>query len=312
MERDRYTIQKEYGQERINHYVERFREGLLSELRGYKQWVTFRTEYDQKGKPTKPPRTPRTQRYADPSDPSTWDTLREAVNALRSGEMQGIGFVFTDIDPFTALDLDLCVGNNRSVNYTEQQYVNYFNSYTEISPSGHGLHILIKGKLPGQNRKIDNLDIFSRGHYMTLTLNHLSHTPSSIEPRQELLDSILGGSKPKEDIIYQPLPKTNLDLPKTNLDVDDVKESVYYEYLTNPLLQRLMDGHWQGRYPSQSEADMALVGILLTLTNNNAEVTRELFMESKLVRSKTFRKWGDSTYLDKMISQELSHMKQQK
>jgi putative DNA primase/helicase len=84
-------------------------ENIPDELKAYPQWVTFRFgPRKANGKLDKIPFSPRPGSAASVSNSSTWATFDEAVNAFRSGNFAGIGFVFTENDPFTGVDLDGC------------------------------------------------------------------------------------------------------------------------------------------------------------------------------------------------------------
>jgi primase-polymerase (primpol)-like protein len=58
-------------------------------------------------------------------------------------------------------------------------------------------------------------------------------------------------------------------------------------------------------YKSQSSADFVLIMKLLHWTEDNIELTRQLFRESGLYRDKTERKTGETTYLDMTIHNAL-------
>ena len=62
--------------------------------------------------------------------------------AYRSRGLRGVGFVLTETDPFVAIDIDNCVSAGE-LSPEAQVIVNCVHSYTEISPSGHGLRILV-------------------------------------------------------------------------------------------------------------------------------------------------------------------------
>ena len=58
-----------------------------------------------------------------------------------------------------------------------QEIIEELNSYTEISPSGTGVHILVRGELPaGRNRK-GRFEAYDQGRYFTITGEHLSAHP---------------------------------------------------------------------------------------------------------------------------------------
>ena len=72
------------------------------------QWVCWRAEL-REGKATKIPYSPKSGTRARCGDPSTWGTLPEAKKAARETDLDGIGFAFTESDPFCGVDLDACV-----------------------------------------------------------------------------------------------------------------------------------------------------------------------------------------------------------
>ena len=47
-----------------------------------------------------------------------------------------------------------------------QKIVDRFGSYTELSPSGKGLHILCKGTLPGKGVKKNQVEMYDRGRVL--------------------------------------------------------------------------------------------------------------------------------------------------
>ena len=55
----------------------------------------------------------------------------------------GVGFVFTDTE-YTGVDLDGCLIDGKPT-AEARQIIDALKSYTEKSPSGTGLHIIVKG-----------------------------------------------------------------------------------------------------------------------------------------------------------------------
>jgi putative DNA primase/helicase len=95
-----------------------------------------------------------THRIASVKRADTWGALDAALNALSTGKYKGLGFVLTRNDPICGTDMDGC-RNPESGELTPfaQDVVTFLSSYTEISPSGTGLHILTRARLPGQGMK---------------------------------------------------------------------------------------------------------------------------------------------------------------
>ena len=122
------------------------KEDQLAEMKKEKRWVCWKLE-TRKGQLTKPPYNPKTGKNAQANNPATWTDYQTAKAAADRGDYDGIGFVFTNGD-YIGIDLDH-VFDRRKVEILEpaEDLINMVDSYTEISPSGDGFHILIKGSL---------------------------------------------------------------------------------------------------------------------------------------------------------------------
>ena len=143
-------------------------DNVPDELKHYDQFVNWKWE-TRDGKRTKPPYDPKTGKRASHSDPSTWGTFEDAVKGLDQG-FDGIGFVFTEDDPFCGIDLDKCRDPiSGKVEPWAVKIIKDFDSYTEISPSKTGLKIFIRGKLPGGGLKTKHLEVYDRLRFFTIT-----------------------------------------------------------------------------------------------------------------------------------------------
>ena len=115
---------------------------ILQEMKDRPQWVGWRLEPQEGKKAKKVPANPSTGWKASPTDPATWGTFEAAIDAMERFELDGISFVLTADDPYTFIDLDGCVDpDTGEVAPWAKQLVVQFDSYTEVSPSGTGLHI---------------------------------------------------------------------------------------------------------------------------------------------------------------------------
>src|SRR4051795_1209398 len=79
--------------------------------------------------------------------PQTWGTYRHACYALHRFRCDGIGFVFTHDDPFCGIDIDHCRSADGTIAPEAQAVIERIGSYTELSPSRTGVHILLQGAL---------------------------------------------------------------------------------------------------------------------------------------------------------------------
>jgi putative DNA primase/helicase len=139
-------------------------EDIPEELRVRPQWVVWKAVGD---KPDKVPYSARTGRRASSTDLLTWSTFQEALQAYKNGRYAGLGFVFSSADPYTGIDLDNCVDENGEIAVWALEIVRYFDSYTELSVTGTGLHIIVRGDMP--NRRKENVEVYSSKRFFTVT-----------------------------------------------------------------------------------------------------------------------------------------------
>jgi putative DNA primase/helicase len=286
-------------QEHAAHYAASLRErfeqkGILRELAGYPNFVVWRYRVID-GQRKKPPFDPNTHTPASPIDPRTWGTIESALSAVATGQFQGIGFMLTR-SPFTGIDLDHCIEKGKILPWAKE-IVAAMDTYTEYSPSWNraagtgGVHLLVAGKPPG-SKKAGDIEIYGEKHYLTITTNHLEGTPTTINSRQEALDTLYRTiAPPVGEQVYQNT-RGGRGVPLTGLPEEAAQDDV---------LQRLLRGDITG-YASQSSADFALIMKLLHWTGDNKALTRQLFLSSPLgQRKKATRPTGATIYVDMTI-----------
>jgi putative DNA primase/helicase len=145
-------------------------ESIPEELRIRPQWVVWKAVG---GKPDKVPYSSKTGRKASSTDLMTWSTFEEALKAYKGDGYAGVGFVFSSGDPFSGIDLDGCVDPHTGhVAAWAMEIIRYFDSYTELSATGTGLHIIVKG-LQVPNRRKDKIEVYSSKRFFTLTGHEL-------------------------------------------------------------------------------------------------------------------------------------------
>ena len=142
-------------------------ECIPEELKIRPQWVVWKAVGE---KPEKIPYSAKSGRKASTTDLLSWASFEEANEALRSGhQYSGLGFVFSSGDPFAGIDLDGCVNpRTGEVAAWAKEIVRYFDSYTELSASSTGIHIIVKG-LEVPNRRKDKVEVYSSKRFFTLT-----------------------------------------------------------------------------------------------------------------------------------------------
>jgi putative DNA primase/helicase len=136
-------------------------------MKTYRHWLCWRLE-ERDGKPTKIPYDPLTGRHASSTDSRTWRSFEEALAAMEVGAYDGLGFVFSSGDPYTGIDLDGCRDPETSeLEPWAAAIVAESEGYAEASPSGTGVHIIVRGKAP--NKKRGRVECYSERRFFTMT-----------------------------------------------------------------------------------------------------------------------------------------------
>src|ERR1019366_6917637 len=99
----------------------------------------------------------------DPSTWASWDSL-----AHLNGHYSGRGFVITAEDGFVGIDLDKCrdLTSGEIVGWA-QAIIDELENYTEVSPSGTGVHVWVRGLVPPGRRQSEIGGIYDQGRYLT-------------------------------------------------------------------------------------------------------------------------------------------------
>jgi len=153
-------------------------DALPDEIRSTSRAVVWKRER-RNGKSTKVPYQPgRPAEHARVDDPETWGAFDVALGNVEDGKADGVGFVLGD--GIVGIDLDGCRDpETGELEDWAQRIVEDLDSYTEVSPSGTGLHILVRGFLPPGRRRRGPIEMYAGGRYFTVTAEHVEGTPSS-------------------------------------------------------------------------------------------------------------------------------------
>ena len=256
-------------------------------------WVNWKSE-KRNGRLTKIPYRSGTDKQASSTDPATWSSYEAAFNAMQNGHgYSGLGTVFTDDKPYSGVDLDDCINEMGTIASWAAEIITSLDSYTEVSPSGTGVKIWVKGKLPQGNRcrrKIETgeVEMYSRGRYFTVTSQHLEGTPTKINDRNtELNDLYLRVFK---DQLSTKTHSTNNT--STGFTGDDTALIEKARNAKNGAKFKKLfdDGDLSGHGDDHSSADAALLSILAFWTGCSPDSMERLFSKSALGQRD---KWTD-------------------
>lgn len=255
------------------------------ELQSLKSWVVWRYEDIGSAKPTKIPYCAHTNKLASVANPETWSTFEQVVTVANSGLYSGIGFVLSDANPYCFIDID---PTEKSEFWDKQtKVVDHFDSYTEYSPSGKGLHIIVRGSVPS-GRKRNAIEIYSDLRYMTMTGDVYKNEPirSYDSECMALWGSMEHSSKKVQ--LYQGMEKPEYR--------DDEILKMATEAVNGEKFVNLWEGGWAEYYQSQSEGDLALVDILAFYSKNKKQISR-LFLQSELGQRDKAKRVGYIGYM---------------
>jgi hypothetical protein len=190
----------------------------LAELAQLDQWVVSRPVikldkqgnivYDEAGNPKidKPPFSPHTGYQCSHSKPAAWSSYQDAQAARARFGFPWLGFAFHQADPYTGIDLDGCAqaGVERIATLDDlepwaRRIVDQVHSYTEVSPSGLGVKIFVRGNsswkhsMEGAHKGIE---VYCAQRFFTVTGAHLAGTRTEICEAQSVLDQLQAEYKP--------------------------------------------------------------------------------------------------------------------
>lgn len=266
------------------------------------QWVVWKT-IERDGRPTKAPYNAQAGTFASSTDPRTWAPFDVALAAYETDrQWDGIGYVFSADDPFAGVDLDDCIDENDVIDEGAWDILDQLRSYSEVSPSGRGIKIIIKGKLPPGKRRRGKVEMYDQGRFFTITGDRFDEYPWSIFERSEQLAALheehIGSAPSFSETTTTASPN------RSTLDDDELIKRIRHSEQ-----KAKFDSLWSGNfddYDSQSEADMALCNILAFWTDRSYEAIDRLFRRSGLYREK----WERQDYRDTTINEAIGFVQE--
>jgi hypothetical protein len=222
------------------------------------------------------------------------------MKRFNAGRVDGIGYVFAG--DHIGIDLDHAIDESGRLKSWAADIVNACATYTEISPSGTGLHLYSKGTLPedwsGRKRSYHDgaVEIYSRGRFFTVTGNRFGNSPSIcvdqsayiIELYKKLSAGNGNGNNGNGNGHHQRVVVSDVD---GRLEVA-LRDSVF---------SRLWYGDTSANNGDDSAADLALCNKLVFYFGPNVDTIDSLFRQSKLYR----QKWDRSDYRTATINKAI-------
>lgn len=267
---------------------------IPKELRSVSNWCCWQAVPDpgQPGKIKKVPINVKTGEQAQSNNPRTWCDFNTAVAA--SANFSGIGFMFSSSDYF-GVDIDGVEGAIEDYRHGETdnivaEFIYTLQSYAEYSQSGHGVHIICRGKLPATGRRRKNVEMYESGRFFIMTGNcasEFAEIEDCTERIKPLHEKYIGsGTEPTTGIA----PVTPLNLSESEI-IRLAEASKQGE-----AFRTLYSGKWDAIYTSQSEADLGFCNMLAFWCQCDEQLMDKIFRSSGLMREKWDRKQSGTTY----------------
>jgi putative DNA primase/helicase len=265
-------------------------ESLPEALRTIPHWMGTRFERRKDGKTDKPPYRVASGLpaiKADKTNPENWVTFEEAWGAYERGEVDAIGFVVSKDEPFFIVDFDGVIDRDTGeINPAAAEVIHALDSYTELSCSGTGVHVIGHGAKPEyagckSNKLGFDLEIYDSARFVVMTGERMSEVTGPKDRQDELL-SLCRKLWPKRERLYSKRPTHPAPV---GLEDQEVLERARHSR-TGAKFRSLYDAGDTAGYPSASEADFSLLNMLIFWTAGERDQIMRLFEASALYRGK--------------------------
>ena len=191
---DRRASSKDLGELFDGSKIDMGPPSALEELSTHRQWVAWRYLLRPGAtKPTKPPVNPHNGLGASHAKPSDWGTYEQAEAMAARRKFAGVGFVLSEDDDYTGIDLDKCRDPaTGKLDLWAEDIVSLGETYWEVSPSGTGLRAIVRGKI-AKTVKCDtaHVEVYRSLRYLTITGDHIEGTPEDIRPAPTTLEWLM-------------------------------------------------------------------------------------------------------------------------
>jgi putative DNA primase/helicase len=278
-------------------------DNIPSELKALHRWCCWNA-VPKKSKPDemdkKPVRADNPRIGLSKTSPEQWRDFTTAERCLAGGEVSGLGFLTGG--GIVAIDIDEVVGPDGELPAEVSELLTRLATYCELSPSGRGVRAFLLGTLPGKNitSKAAGLELYGEGGYVTVTGHRLEAFPGTVAEGGELLAELYAKASARP---AKPAPEKQRPRPASApLGADEVVQLARRSRHATAV-EALLAGDWQGAYPTQSEAELALANHLAFYAGPGGEaVVLEAIRSSGMAREKNGEPRGASTHLGLTVS----------
>lgn len=274
---------------------------LPEDLTAADRWVLHRSKV--------PYQVANPRKRASSTDPATWGSFVDACSVAHDAD--GIGFVLGD--GIVGIDIDNAIDDQGHILPEAQQVLDALpQTYTEVSPSGRGLHAFARGVKPTRRCRVElgngaKLEVYESGRYFTVTGQRWGNSPSTIADDDLAgVCSLLPGYTPVVASSESVASSRSSDIGGFHGSDDDLLEAARMAK-NGALFVALFDHGELGSYShDRSRADLALCSMLAYWTGNDRVAIDRLFRRSALMRDK----WNRDDYRERTIHKAIADSSQ--
>jgi putative DNA primase/helicase len=269
-------------------------------LKDLHRWVDWIYE-EINGQLKKPPFNPNTGARADVNDAATWADFEEAKCAYLDGGYAGVGIVLTG--GLVAFDIDDCI-HEGVIHPKVVRFIKFLGTYFEVSPGRKGVRGFLVGSVPDTFKRRGKVEVYEQKQYVSVTGHHISFSAPQIIADQAKLNRVYHDIFSQREAAItarkrraEPVTAIPSRQPFT---IDESIQFALTKAANRELFSRLFYADpslWgpNGRYPSKSEADFALVGLIIFWIGTDKQKIDEVFRQSSLCDDK----WDEPRGVDR-------------
>lgn len=228
--------------------------------------------------------------------PEEWTDFDTAYIVYQGGGWAGMWFSLNKL--YVGVDFDHVIDTNPERLAIIREALIRFDSFTEISPSGTGMHCLVEGDLlPGYGfkNKDNDFEIYKDARFLSVTGHILSKT-KTIESRQDAINWF-HSTYFKQRPIFKPIA--------SNGTARMSNEEIITKILTSKTGEKFKKLYMFGDYsdfldttgkPDESSADYYFCASIAFYTSDPAQIYA-IVLKSRIMREK----WNRMDYADRTI-----------
>ena len=199
----------------------------------------------------------------------------------KADNYDGVGFVFTESDPFIGIDIDHCRKEDGSLTEYARDMIHRCGSYAEVSPSGTGIHIIGLGRIniDGSGKRTDKVEMYQKLRFFTITGNNVEGF-TRIHDVQDVVDEVL------KEIAKGRKPETKVDNAQLDFEALPASEDDFtflqklYSYKNGNVLKSLFEGENVLYGGDASRNDLYFCTYINWANGNDLKMTDRIFRSS--------------------------------